>query len=327
MGGSIDEYSKEIREEAIQRVLAGESRIKVATDVGCLTSTIRRWIKIHKKNEYLSKPIANTIAITQQKKLNNVPGLPPIGLKIACIMDVQAKPGIDFTYLGYLGRYIAEKRPDVIVCIGDFADMPSLSFHDEPGSMNYEGQRYKEDILAVHNAMKTLMAPIIEAKKTGWNPRMVLTLGNHENRTDRTIEAIPKLDGVIGIPDFEYDRWGWEVFPFLEPVVIEGIAFCHYFCSGVMGRPITSARAILTKKHMSCVAGHQQGRDIAYGVRADGKEMTAIISGSTYLHDEKYLNHQTNNHFRGFYMLNDVVDGSFEECPVSLKFLMRKYGK
>ena len=40
---------------------------------------------------------------------------------------------------------------------------------------------------------------------------------------------------------------------------------------------------------MSCVAGHQQGHSIAYGQDATGKQMTAIISGSCYLHDEDYL--------------------------------------
>ena len=41
--------------------------------------------------------------------------------------DVQAKPGVDFSYLNKIGRYAVEKKPDVIICGGDFADMPSLS--------------------------------------------------------------------------------------------------------------------------------------------------------------------------------------------------------
>jgi hypothetical protein len=249
------------------------------------------------------------------------------GKRIGVLCDAQVKPGIDFSFLARIGRYFAEKRVDCIVNIGDFADMPSLSFHDVPGSKNYEGQRYREDILSVHHAMKIFMEPIIaEKNQSGWNPRMVLTLGNHEHRIDRTIQAIPKLDGTIGLPDLEYERWGWEVYPFLTPVVIEGIAFCHYFTTGQMGRPASTARAMLNKQHMSCFAGHQQGRDIAYGRRADGREMTAIICGSSYEHDEEYLNHQTNKHFRGIYILNDVTDGEFEEMPVSLKYLRRKYG-
>lgn len=77
---------------------------------------------------------------------------------------------------------------------------------------------------------------------------------------------------------------------------------------------------------MSCVAGHQQGRDISYGKRADGSSMTAIISGSFYQHDEAYLNAQTNEHWHGCWMLNEVNNGSFDEMPLSLNYLKRKYG-
>lgn len=253
--------------------------------------------------------------------------IPDEGLRIAVIGDMQVKPDIDLGYCERIGRYMAHKRPDVIVCIGDFSDMPSLSFWEEPGSKAYNLQNYKADILAVHHGMKAMMTPIQKAmREYNWNPRLVMTMGNHEDRITRTLEKIPKLDGTIGLPDLEYERWGWEVHAFLKPVIIGGIAFCHYFCSGAMGRPISSARAILTKKHQSSVCGHLQGRDLAFGSRGDGKQIISIICGSTYEHDEKYLNHQTNNHWRGLYLLNNVVDGEFEELAVSLAYLRRKYG-
>jgi hypothetical protein len=96
---------------------------------------------------------------------------------------------------------------------------------------------------------------------------------------------------------------------------------------GYSGIPdIRTAQALLTKKHMSCFAGHQQGRQIAYGNRADGHEMTAIICGSCYEHDEGYLGPQGNNgHFRGAYMLYDVEDGRFDELPLTLKYLKNRY--
>lgn len=251
---------------------------------------------------------------------------PPVGKRIAVLPDKQIKPGIDLSFCSRIGRYLAEKKPDIIIDGGDFADMPSLNSYDLPGSRGMEGQRYKEDILSVQTAMRLMMTPIKEEmERTGWKPRLVMLLGNHEDRIRRAIEATPKLDGVIGLCDLHYEEHGWEVHPFLEPVVIEGIVFSHYFCSGVMGRPITTARALLNKKHMSCFAFHQQGRDIAFGTRADGHQMIAIIAGSCYEHEESYLNPQTNNHWRGLYILNDVIDGAFEENAVSLKYLRRKY--
>jgi len=78
---------------------------------------------------------------------------------------------------------------------------------------------------------------------------------------------------------------------------------------------------------MSCVAGHQQGRDIAFGKAADGKTMTAIISGAYYQHTEDYLTAQNNVHWRGCWQLNDVKNGSFDELPLSLEYLKSRYAK
>jgi hypothetical protein len=253
--------------------------------------------------------------------------------RIMVIPDTQVRPDNDYSFLEFVGKYAVDMKPDIIVHLGDFADMPSLSSHDKAGSKAMEGLRYKADIKSAKDAMEILMKPIWDEQerlkvnhRPRWNPALVMLYGNHENRINRAINNDPKLDGLISLEDLEYEKYGWQTVPFLEPVVIEGIAFCHYFVSGVMGNPCTTARSLLTKHHQSCIAGHQQGRDIAYGKRADGTEMTAIICGSCYEHEEKYLNHQTNNHWRGLYILHDVNDGAFDEMPVSLKYLRNRYG-
>lgn len=247
------------------------------------------------------------------------------------IPDVQARPGDDFEFLRCAGNYIAEKKPDVIINLGDFADMPSLSSYDV-GKKSFEGRRYTDDIEASKHAMANLVFPIFKErvrleinKKKQWKPKMILTTGNHEHRISRAIDNDRKLEGLISEQDLEYEEWGWEVYPFLKPVVIDGISYCHYQTSGVMGRPITSARGILSKKHMSCIVGHQQGKDIAYAQRGDGKTITSIIAGSFYEHEETYLNHQTNQHWRGIIMLHEVEDGQFDEMFVSLKYLKGNY--
>jgi hypothetical protein len=76
---------------------------------------------------------------------------------------------------------------------------------------------------------------------------------------------------------------------------------------------------------MSCFAGHAQGRSIAYGRRADGKEMTAIICGSCHEHNEAYLGAQGNNHFRGLYILHNCNDGTFDEMAVPLSYIKEHY--
>lgn len=252
-------------------------------------------------------------------------------MKILYLPDCQVKPGVDVSYLSHIGQYIVEKQPDVIVNAGDFADMPSLSSYDV-GKRSFEGRRYKADIEAAHTGMEILLAPIRDynhrmrkSRHKAYLPRFILTLGNHEHRINKAVDNDAKLEGVLSVDDLKYKEFGWEVFPFLDVVVVNGVAFSHYFCSGPLGRPCSSAAVTLNKKHMSTVAGHQQGLQIAMAHTADGRRLTSIIAGSCYTHDEDYMGPQGNKHWRGVLMLHDVHDGEFDVMPVSLKFLKEKY--
>lgn len=251
--------------------------------------------------------------------------------KIMVVFDTQTKDGVDLGYMSDIGKYMVEKKPDIVVHIGDHWDMPSLSSYDE-GKKVFEGRRYKKDIEAGNAAMDLLLSPLYEYNeqrrrngKKQYHPERHFLMGNHENRINRAVNDDAKLEGTIGVQDLNLD--GWIVHDFLEVAMIEGIAFSHYFTTGVMGRPATTASALIAKKHMSCIAGHQQGRQVATAHKADGSSITAIICGSSYPHDEAYLGAQGNKHWRGIAMLHDVVDGSFDEMFVSLDYLKRKYEK
>lgn len=268
------------------------------------------------------------LAISTVKDLG-IP-VPKHGLKIAVLTDVQAMPGVPLDHLAWAGTYIAEKKPDVIVCIGDFGDFPSLSNFGRD-QRDFHDHRWAKDLAAFHEAMQLFMAPIdaeIEALKSTaepWNPDREFLEGNHESHLDRITQQYPFLEGTIDKKDLCLAEYGWRVHPFLQPIAVGGVAFCHYFPSGVMGKPISSAPALLRKLHMSAFAGHQQGREIAYSRRADGGNLTAIISGSFYQHEYKYLSPFTNAHWRGMYFLHEVRDGQFDEMALSIDYLRRRY--
>lgn len=255
------------------------------------------------------------------------------GKRHMVIPDVQHKPGCSTDHLRWAGLHAVDQLPDTIIVIGDWWDMESLSSYDK-GQKSFEGRRYWKDIESGNEAMDVFMAPIVKEvarrkrnKKKGWEPRLIFTTGNHEYRIDRAVEKQAELETMLSRDHFNLEKYGYEVYDYLEPVVVDGVAYSHFFTSGVLGRPVSSARAMLTKKFMSCCMGHVQQRDIAFGTRADGKRITGIFCGIYYQHDEGYLTPQTNTEqtWSGIWIFNEVKDGSFDELPVSMNYLRGKY--
>lgn len=248
------------------------------------------------------------------------------------IPDVQAKPGIPLDHLRWAGQYIADIRPDVLINIGDFADMESLSLWDV-GTRSFEGRRVLADIDASHKAMKALHGPIDayndqkrRNKEKLYRPEMHLTLGNHEHRIVRAIEKDAKLDGVLGIPDLDYESYGWTVHEFLKPVELDGINYAHYFYNPNSGRPYAGmVETMLKNIGFTFSMGHQQGKRIGAIERSNGRVDRGLVAGSFYLHDEEYKGHQGNSHWRGLIVKHEVRNGQYDLMEVSIDYLCRKY--
>ena len=47
------------------------------------------------------------------------------------IPDAQIKPGANTEHVDWAARAIVEYQPDVVVCIGDWWDFPSLNSHSK----------------------------------------------------------------------------------------------------------------------------------------------------------------------------------------------------
>lgn len=242
-----------------------------------------------------------------------------IGKMHIVIPDVQMKAGVRSDHLEWVGNYIAEKQPDTIVCIGDFWDMPSLSSHDK-GQLAFEGRRYVKDVQAGRAAMERLLNPIRNV--SDYKPRMVFTCGNHEVRIQRVVNLNPEFSEKFSIDDLGIKDYGWEFHPFLKVVEIDGIEYSHYFTSGVMGRPASSAAVVLRERQKSATMGHVQHTDIAMHKRT---QQIALFCGTCYLHDEDYLGHQGNNQRRQIVVKHEVEEGRYDPMFVSLKFLEKAY--
>ena len=258
------------------------------------------------------------------------------------IPDTQCKPGESLEYLRCIGRYIADKQPDVIVHAGDHADMPSLSSYDK-GKASAENRRFMDDIQAAIDGIDALLEPIITLQQrqiTEWwqsgadgefelyRPQLVITAGNHENRLERFANENPAFVGTISTSLLKYEDAGFIVVPFLTPITIDGISYIHYVPNPMSGKAMGgSAANILQKVGSSFTMGHRQVLDMATTHNIlTGRPKWGLIAGACYPFDEEYKGATGNNHWRGVIMKHNVKDGDYSPCVVNLDWLMEKYG-
>lgn len=256
-------------------------------------------------------------------------------MNILVIPDSHASPDESLERFKWLGNFIVDRKPDVIIDIGDRADLASLSTFDK-GTKGFEGRRYKSDLSAVNAASWYIEEPTrqfnkkrAEFKKKQYKPRKIMCMGNHEYRIKRACDRSPELDGVLTYDDLNYEKLGWEVNEFLDIVEVGGILFSHYFVSGVMSRPIggaNAARQQILKNYKSCVSGHSHLFDYAEDTDPMGRKIQSLVCG-VYVEDNPQWN--TDQAFRkwssGIVMLNNVEDGTYDLERINIKTMEKKY--
>ena len=240
------------------------------------------------------------------------------------IPDGQAKGGVPLNHFEWIGKYIAEKQPHVVINLGDLADVPSLSSYDR-GKLDFEGRRFDTDVAAAHMANELLTTPTWDAglwDDMDWH----MTVGNHENRIERFVQDNPEMAGFVGLDKLEYEYYYDHVHPFLTPVTIDGVTYSHYFYNPMTGRAIGGMMATRLKTvGFSFTMGHQQGVDYAMRVLNNGQRHHGLVAGSCYLHREKYLGPQGHDHWNGIVLKYNVVGGNYDITFVSLDSLCRRY--
>lgn len=247
------------------------------------------------------------------------------------IPDVQVKPGGRVDHLDWAAKAVLDYKPDVLVVIGDFWDMPSLSGHEKPGSIHTIGASIKEDIDAGNEAFRRFNGPIDEKvaslvrkhRKT-WSLRKVFLFGNHEHRVTRVVTDEPKFDGVLTLDAMETP--GFERYPFLKIVEIDGIKYCHYFPNPLTGKPIGGTPTNrLNHVGSSFVQGHQQG--YMHGSKQYPDHVKhAVVCGRFYQEHEHYRPEDVQlAEWNGIIVLNQVNNGDFDIMPLRMDYLKRKY--
>jgi len=154
--------------------------------------------------------------------------------RIICIGDLHRKPGAPLDPMRWIGRYVAETRPDNVVQIGDCLDLSSCEFHSAPGSAS---QMQRPSVMDDIDAADESLSEYHKEVGVGEIAHDI-TLGNHEFRANRLEELAPNLAGTITIQiDQLFSRYRWNVTPYKHWIFFEGVGFTHVPLS-IMGKPV-----------------------------------------------------------------------------------------
>lgn len=246
------------------------------------------------------------------------------------IGDQHAHPDFSNERADWLSKLIIDVRPDVVVNIGDAADMESLSSYDK-GKRSAIGKNYKSDLYAHLEFQDRLWGPVKATKKK--MPYRVVLEGNHEHRIERVLDLSPEYENTIGFKDYQFDEFYHTVVRYdgdLPGIIeLDGILFAHFFPAGISGRPIggvSPARMLGSKNKCSCIQGHAHTFDFFSEKGVNNKTINCLVTGCY----QQYVNPWAGPLGRfwrpGISILRNVEDGEFDLQWASLKSIEKEYG-
>lgn len=253
-----------------------------------------------------------------------------MGKTYLIVPDQHAVPYHNNDRADWLARLTIELRPDVVVNMGDAADMESLSAYDK-GSRSFVGRSYRKDIDSHLEFQDRWWGPVKKQKKK--RPKRIVLKGNHEHRIERALDLSPELIGTIGFSDLKFEDY-YDVIVEYDggnPGIHEedGILFAHYFVSGIMGRPTGGehpAHALLNKAKQSAVAAHSHLWDFTCQLTQKGKPWNGLVAGCYQDYNNPWAGSTANFWKRGVTILRDVSEGGYDHEFISINRMKREYG-
>lgn len=244
--------------------------------------------------------------------------------------DQHAVPYFNNDRADWAAKLIIDIRPDVVINMGDAADMESLSSYDK-GKRSFHGKSYKKDIEAHLDFQERLWGPVKATKKK--LPHRVILEGNHENRIERALDLSPELQGTMGFEDYEFHRYYDEVVRYdggLPGIYKrDNILFAHFFPTGVSGRPIGGERPahmLLAKNGMSTIAAHSHTLDFATRRTVADEYLNGLVVGCYQDYINPWAGPIGKFWQAGIPVLRNVYEGNYDFQWISIEALRKEYG-
>ena len=253
-------------------------------------------------------------------------------MKHAMIPDTQIFPGSKTEHIIAAGKYLRKHKPDKIIIIGDWWDMPSLSSYDKPGDKGWETKDVQEDLDVGWEAMNKFLSTV---RTKTYDPEIHYCVGNHEDRISRAADSAGMrmlgkylyLDELILSP---LRKLNLKTHSFLEVVQLNGICYSHYFVnpSSLLSNPIggTIENKLKNLGH-SFSMGHQQQKQTGEVYTCTGQRRRGLVCGRFYQDYHSYLGPQKNaQSWSGILMKHEGFQGDYVLMEVSMSYLLKEYG-
>ncbi len=255
------------------------------------------------------------------------------GKDILVVPDQHAHPDFNNDRADWLGKFILDRKPDVVVNMGDTFDMPSLSSYDK-GKASFFGNSYEKDITSGVEFLDRMWHPIRKAKRK--RPYSIFLEGNHERRLNKVLEYQPELGSSekygIGYKDYQLKDYHHEMVYYegQTPGIysLEGISFAHYMVSGLMGRPIGGehhAASLLAKNHTSCVVAHSHTVDWSVRTSPTGKRIMGLVAGVYQDYQSPWAGNISHLWWSGIVYLRNVSEGTYDPEFIGIERLQQEY--
>lgn len=251
--------------------------------------------------------------------------------RVVAIGDAHDEYGRCKRRFKWLGQFAADEDPDVIIQIGDWAGLKSLSAHEGRGSKtDREAPTYTQDLESLEESLELFDAG---CPRSLGIPRHI-TLGNHEHRAWRAFENDPRY--MSDAPDrleMLFQNRDWQVTRYMEWFFYRGVGFTH-IPTNRMGRAVGGknvGNSIGNEATHSIVYGHNHIYEFKPVPKLGARDQVQILGLGTAMPDgftEKYTPQTSPKgwNYGVVTMLIDAGGNITDHAFTSMKELERRYG-
>jgi hypothetical protein len=171
-----------------------------------------------------------------------------------------------------LGNFLYDLKPDMVLDLGDGADMRSLNSYDERYPKALASQSYEKDIESYNLSQELLRHPFRHHRKK--RPFWVGFEGNHENRIKKYLAVNPRNEGEkygVSFSHLQTDHYFDEYHEYENSgpaiALYDKVAYAHYFTSGNSSTAtsgIHHAYSMVNNLGCSATCGHSHKRDMYF---------------------------------------------------------------